>query len=171
MFHNIFCKQSFTPITWSLLSVNVSHFQFLQGQEKQLTELEASLLQNSARISQLLKRKSYLLTSRVNTPSSCKTRLQPLLPSKQQIPMASQQVRTAADLCIQDKIWGKFTAVTAVCLRLQHPKPKILIKHEKQPNKTKNRKIRLFLKIMEIKEMKMKGNLVVVKHWRGLPRP
>lgn len=47
----------FYTVTWSFLSGNISHFQFLLGQEKQLTELEVSVLQNSVRISQLLKRK------------------------------------------------------------------------------------------------------------------
>lgn len=63
----------FYTITWSLLSGNVRLFQFLLGQEKQLTELEASVLQNSVWLRQLLKRKSDpLLTLRVDTLSGCK---------------------------------------------------------------------------------------------------
>lgn len=61
----MFCKFSvntvFCTITCSLLSGNVNNFQFLQGQEKQLTELAASVLQNSVWISQFLKRKSHYL--------------------------------------------------------------------------------------------------------------
>lgn len=73
----MFCKFSvntvFCTITCSILSGNVSSFQFLLGQEKQLTELAASVLQNSLRIRQLLKIKShYLFTLWVDTPSGCK---------------------------------------------------------------------------------------------------
>lgn len=73
----MFCKFSvnalFSIITCSILSGNVSNFQFLLGQEKQLTELAASVLQNSVWISQLLKRKShYLFTLWVDTLSGCK---------------------------------------------------------------------------------------------------
>lgn len=48
-------------ITYSILSGNVNNFQFLLGQEIQLTELAASVLQNSVWISQLLKRKKVTL--------------------------------------------------------------------------------------------------------------
>lgn len=38
-------------------------------------------------------------------------------------------------------------------------------KNEKQPSIIESTELRLLLKIMEIKEMKMKGNLVTGKHW------
>ena len=97
MFHDIFCKYGLYTITWSLLAGNVSHLQFLLGQEKQLTGLEASILQNSVQISQLLK-SDYFLTFWVDTLSSCKIQLQPSPCSKQQITTALQQALTAADL-------------------------------------------------------------------------
>lgn len=107
----------FYTITWSLLSGNVSNFQFLLGQEKQLIELQAPVLQNSVQISQLLKRKANdLLTLWVGTLRGCKIQLQPLPCSKQQVTTALQYVLTAAHLLYLKKSWGKFTAVTAVCL-------------------------------------------------------
>lgn len=72
---SMFCKFSVNSVlhNYMLHSFWKCNFQFLLGQEKQLTELEASVLQNCVQISQLLKRKShYLFTLWVDTPSGCK---------------------------------------------------------------------------------------------------
>lgn len=115
---------------------------------------------------QLLKRKSdYLLTLWVDTLGGWKTQPQPLPCSKQQIPTALQQVPRVTDLLYWRQPGGNAQLSQLCAYVCSSPTTKIPVKNEKRPSKIERTELRLLLKIMEIKEMKMKGNFVTGKHW------